>query len=59
MTLFKATDKGNVPMSQEEEAEILVIWEKENNKPKPVPKQTIDSRIDDIEKRINAIEKAK
>jgi hypothetical protein len=48
MTLYKATDKGNVKLSDVEEAEILAQWDKNNNEIKVIPK-TIEQRVTEIE----------
>ena len=59
MVLYKATEDGQIPMTEEEEAQIRADWaaaEKEAKKPKP---KTIDDIVKDFEKRISALEKAK
>ena len=48
MTLYKATDKGNVKLSAAEEAEILAQWDKNNNEVKVIPK-SLEQRVTEIE----------
>lgn len=48
MTLYKATDKGNVKLSSDEEAEILAQWDKNNNEVKVIQK-SLEQRVTEIE----------
>lgn len=59
MVLYKATEDGQIPMTEEEEAQIRADWaaaEKEAKKPKP---KTIEDIVKDLDKRLTALEKAK
>ena len=48
MTLYKATDKGNVKLSDVEEAEILAQWDKNNNEVKVI-QNSLEQRVPEIE----------
>lgn len=59
MVLYKSTADGQIPMTEEEEAQIRADWaaaEKEAKKPKP---KTIEDIVKDLDKRLTALEKAK
>lgn len=59
MVLYKSTADGQIPMTEEEEAQIRADWaaaEKEAKKPKP---KTIEDLVKDLDKRLTALEKAK
>lgn len=59
MVLYKATEDGQVPMTEEEEAQIRADWarhEKESRKEKP---KTLADLVADLDKRVTALEKGK
>lgn len=49
MTLYIATDKGNVPMSEEEEAKIKAEWEANSAKPVIEKPKSMEERVTALE----------
>lgn len=55
MTLMKATKDGQVPMTEQEEAEIKAVWAKE--KPSIEPKKSLEQRVTELEILVKALTK--
>jgi len=59
MVLYKATDKGQLEMTKEEEEQVRSDWDNHKlNKNKPKPK-TLEERVSDIELVISQLSKVK
>jgi hypothetical protein len=50
MTLYIATEKGNIPMRPEEEAKVLAEWAANEAKPVAEKPKSLEERVAAIEK---------
>lgn len=53
MALYRATDKGNILMTDAEEAEIRAMWA--NAPPPQPPKKSLEERIATLESEVVAL----
>ncbi len=56
MVLYKATEAGNIPMTEEEEKEIRSEWSADKARPK---RKTLEERVMDLEAAIEILSKDK
>lgn len=55
MVLYRATKDGNIPLSNDEEAEIRKAWDDEDKKVKIAP-NSLEKRITDCEATVTTLE---
>ena len=53
MALYAATEKGNIPMSAEEEAKIKAEWAANAAKPAKEKPKSLEERVSDLEAAIS------
>lgn len=59
MVLYKTTKEGAVPMTKEEEAEILAERLADRNRPPAIKVKTVEETLQDIETRLRVLENKK
>lgn len=56
MTLYRATEKGNIPLSADEEAKIRDDWDRASKEIK-IPVKSLEQRVQDLETAIALLSK--